>query len=76
MPTRHGLFFRRGGGEADLVLSDIAMPGSIDGAELMARVMQTYPSIKRIITSANPGSRNIFALGSFLPKHTGWKPRL
>ncbi|MDE2240393.1 MAG: response regulator [Rhodospirillales bacterium] len=60
--------FLQAGGRPDLVVSDIAMPGSMDGAELMNRVMTVYPLIKRIITSANPGARNIFELGVYLPK--------
>lgn len=60
--------FLQAGGTPDLIVTDIAMPGSMDGTELMSRVLQNYPFIKRIITSANPGPRNIMQLGCFLPK--------
>lgn len=60
--------FLQAGGKPDLILSDITMPGSMDGVELMSRVIKNYPYIKRIITSANPGPRNILELGRFLPK--------
>ncbi|MBU6448244.1 MAG: response regulator [Rhodospirillales bacterium] len=60
--------FLQAGGKPDLIVTDITMPGSMNGTELMTRVIQTYPYIKRIITSANPGPRNILELGRFLPK--------
>ncbi|MDE1896345.1 MAG: response regulator [Rhodospirillales bacterium] len=60
--------FLQAGGKPDLIVTDIAMPGSMDGAELMSRVIENFPLIKRIITSANPGPRNILELGRFLPK--------
>ncbi len=56
------------GGRADLVFSDVTMPGSFDGVELTRRIKETYPQMKIIITSGNPGPRNIAAIGTFLPK--------
>lgn len=56
------------GGEADLIFSDIAMPGSMNGAELMRRVSRSFPGIKRVLTSADPGPANISELGRFLLK--------
>jgi CheY-like chemotaxis protein len=56
------------GGEVDLVFSDMAMPGSMSGVELMKRVRDAYPGIKRVLTSGNPGPGNISELGLFLPK--------
>ncbi len=37
----------------DLVVTDIKMPGSIDGLELARRVRTTWPFIKIVILSAN-----------------------
>jgi len=56
------------GGRADLVFSDVTMPGSMDGVELAKRVRETYPQVKVIVTSGNPGPRNVAELGVFLPK--------
>jgi len=56
------------GGKADLVFSDIMMPGSMNGLELIRRVRARYPRLKTIITSANPGPANISELGVFIPK--------
>ena len=60
--------YLQAGGDADLVFSDITMPGSINGLELMRRIATAYPELKRIITSANPGRENVSALGLFLAK--------
>jgi CheY-like chemotaxis protein len=56
------------GGRADLVFSDVTMPGSMDGVELAKRVRESYPRVKVIVTSGNPGPRNVSELGVFLPK--------
>ena len=56
------------GGAADLVFSDVTMPGSMNGVELVRRVKAEYPATKAILTSGNPGTDNIEALGLFLPK--------
>ncbi len=56
------------GGVAHLIISDITMPGSMNGTELLRRVSEGYPHIKRVITSANPGQSSLAAFGHFLPK--------
>jgi CheY-like chemotaxis protein len=56
------------GGRADLVFSDVTMPGSMNGIELVRRVKAEFPGIKAIITSGNPGPANIAELAVFLPK--------
>ena|ERR1700692_1125417 len=56
------------GGAADLVFSDVTMPGSMNGVELVRRVKAEYPATKAILTSGNPGTDNIEALGLFLLK--------
>ncbi len=37
--------------DVDIVFSDLVMPGGMSGAELCAEVEETYPHIKRLITS-------------------------
>jgi CheY-like chemotaxis protein len=56
------------GGGVDLLFSDVTMPGSMNGVELVRRAKTAFPDIAAIITSGNPGPENIAALGIFLPK--------
>ncbi|MGE4482483.1 MAG: response regulator [Acidocella sp.] len=56
------------GAGVDLVFSDIRMPGSMNGTELMRRVRRNFPHIKRVLTSGNPGPDNMPELGRFLQK--------
>jgi CheY-like chemotaxis protein len=55
------------GGHTDLVFSDITMPGSMNGAELVRRIRNDYPEIKTLLTSANPGPATA-NLGRFIMK--------
>jgi CheY-like chemotaxis protein len=59
------------GGKADLLFSDVTMPGSMDGVELAQRVKAGYPEMKIIVTSGNPGPRNVAEYGKFLAKPYG-----
>lgn len=45
--------YLQAGGEADLVFTDMVLPGSMDGNELARRINQAYPAIKMILTSGN-----------------------
>ncbi len=56
------------GGVVDLMLSDIRMPGSMNGVELAQRVRARYPQIKIILTSSDQGGCNVAEFGVFLPK--------
>ncbi len=56
------------GGSADVVFSDIQMPGSMDGIELARRISAEYPDIKIIITSGNAGLRQLAGANSFISK--------
>jgi CheY-like chemotaxis protein len=56
------------GGKADLIVSDVTMPGAMNGIELAARVRSSHPGLPFILTSGNPGTQNVAALGPFLPK--------
>jgi CheY-like chemotaxis protein len=56
------------GGAAHLIFSDVTMPGSMNGVDLIRRVKSAYPTTKAILTSGNPGAANMAELGLFLPK--------
>jgi CheY-like chemotaxis protein len=56
------------GGRVDLLISDVTMPGSMSGTELVRRAKARDPGLKAIIMSGNPGPSNIAELGVFLPK--------
>jgi CheY-like chemotaxis protein len=57
-------------GQADLVYSDVEMPGSMDGIGLGRWIRQTYPDIALILTSGKiaPAAAE---LGHFIPKPYG-----
>jgi CheY-like chemotaxis protein len=55
----------------DLVVTDIQMPGGMDGIELAERVRQTHPSVPIVLTSGNPPPRNLSRIGPFLMKPYG-----
>lgn len=57
----------------DLIISDVRMPGSLDGLGLLAVVRETYPTIPVIITSGHVESRHAIADGAarFLAKPYG-----
>lgn len=63
--------YLQAGGDADLVFSDVTMPGSMNGVELIRRVKHEYPATKTIITSGNLGPVNVAELGPFLSKPYG-----
>jgi CheY-like chemotaxis protein len=53
----------------DLVLTDIRMPGSIDGLALAAFVRQRWPELKIVIASGErPAQAALAAADAFLPK--------
>jgi CheY-like chemotaxis protein len=60
--------YLQAGGEASLLFSDIQMPGSMNGVELARRVKERFPGIKLLLTSGNPGPKNITELAPFLAK--------
>ncbi|HLY56415.1 MAG TPA: response regulator [Stellaceae bacterium] len=62
------LAYLRSGGCADLIFSDIYMPGSIDGLELARRMRIEDPNLPVILTSGNPGSWGAETIGAFIPK--------
>jgi CheY-like chemotaxis protein len=60
--------FLEAGGSADLLFSDVTMPGSMDGIGLMERVRASFPEMKVVITSGNLGPRCVRAFDRFMQK--------
>jgi DNA-binding NtrC family response regulator len=55
--------------DPDVLVTDVRMPGSIDGFELAAYVRRTKPGLKVIITSGHAGPNGAIDLADvFLPK--------
>lgn len=59
--------FLESGGKIDLIFSDVHMPGSMNGLDLLRRVKTRHPDIRLILTSGNLGSLDVSEM-SFLPK--------
>lgn len=55
-------------GMVDLVFTDIQMPGSMNGLDLVRRLRQQNPSLRVIITSGNAGPKGAEGLGPFMAK--------
>jgi len=62
--------YLQAGGRAQLVFSDVEMPGSMDGIGLGRWIRQTYPDIALILTSGK-AAPSAAALGHFIPKPYG-----
>lgn len=64
--------YLQAGGRADLIFSDVRMPGSMDGVEFAHRVKAVYPEIQIVLTSGTAGAQMMMSsgrwLGHFLPK--------
>jgi CheY-like chemotaxis protein len=60
--------YLQSGGSAELMFSDVQMPGSMDGLELKRRVREAFPDVKIILTSGNLGPRHPGEVDVFLPK--------
>lgn len=56
------------GGRVDLIFSDIAMPGSMDGLALARQVREKFPEIPILLTSGNAQCVADSMCGGFLPK--------
>jgi CheY-like chemotaxis protein len=59
--------------EIELLLTDVTMPGSMDGVRLAHHVRKRWPPIKIVVTSGRPGTKlSDLPLGSrFFPKPYG-----
>lgn len=60
--------YLQAGGLAHIVVSDVAMPGSMNGVELVRLIKRHYPEVKTVLTSGNPGPAYMADLGPFIPK--------
>lgn len=56
------------GGEADLVFTDVHMPGALNGVDLARRLRDRYPALPVIITSGKLGRGEVAEFGAFIPK--------
>jgi DNA-binding NtrC family response regulator len=55
--------------DLDVLVTDVRMPGSVDGFELAAYVRRAKPDVKVIITSGHAGPNGAIGLAdAFLPK--------
>jgi len=56
-------------GGADVLVTDVKMPGSVDGLELASRVRKALPGLKVVITSGHAPAQNADGLAdAFLAK--------
>jgi CheY-like chemotaxis protein len=60
--------YLKAGGRADLVFSDVAMPGTMDGLEFARKLRKHYPTVRIVLTSGNTQTSAVTDLGLFLPK--------
>jgi len=54
--------------DVKIVISDVRMPGSIDGVELSRRVRSGYPAIKVVLSSGEPNAADSAAHDGFFLK--------
>jgi CheY-like chemotaxis protein len=68
--AEEGIAILKSGARVDLILSDVRMPGPLDGLGLLAFVKESYPIIPVIITSGHLLAEEALADGAtrFLPK--------
>lgn len=60
--------YLKSGGRADLVFSDIQMPGGMSGIDLAHRLRADYPTIPLILTSGNIPADSVNGLAPFVRK--------
>ena len=67
-------YLREHGGEAALVLTDVQMPGAINGLDLVALLDSMWPGVPVLITSGGPlvDPRKLPPCAAFLSKP--WRP--
>jgi len=54
--------------QVDLVVTDIQMPGGMDGLEMADHIRQNHPAVPIVVTSGNPPPVNLSRVGPFLMK--------
>lgn len=64
--------YLQAGGVADLLFTDICMPGSMDGLALARQVQATYPTLRVVVTSGLCNQLTDEWAGQFLPKPYGF----
>ena len=60
--------YLKAGGRMDLLLTDVEMPGAIDGLELAKRIREEFPVLPIIVTSGNSTHALGVRSGIFLAK--------
>jgi two-component system, response regulator PdtaR len=60
--------YLKAGGRVDLIFSDIAMPGTMDGLAFAKRVKEKFPDIPVVLTSGNAQYAAEVVTGRFLQK--------
>ena len=60
--------------EVKIIISDVRMPGPIDGVELCRRVRSGYPGIKVVLSSGEPNAADSTAHDGFFlkPYRVAW----
>ena len=56
------------GGRADLIFSDVQMPGTLNGIDLARRTRKEFPAIPLILTSGNADPKTIGGIAHFVHK--------
>ncbi|MDY0885001.1 response regulator [Dongia soli] len=56
------------GGKANLVFTDLKMPGAIQGGQLINHIQANFPAIKTIVTSGNGGPFAAVTYSEFMQK--------
>ena len=67
-------YLREHGGEAAVIVTDVQMPGSLNGLELVAILDRLWPGVPVLITSGGPlvDPRRLPACAGFMSKP--WRP--
>jgi two-component system, response regulator PdtaR len=56
------------GQQVDLLMTDVRMPGSMDGTKLAALVRSTWPNVKIVVASAHASDRPVAITDAFFDK--------
>ena len=67
-------YLRQHGGEAALILTDVQMPGKLNGLQLVEILMQLWPGVPVLVTSGGPlvDPRKLPRCAAFISKP--WRP--
>ena len=67
-------YLRQHGGDAALILTDVQMPGKLNGLQLVDILMQLWPSVPVLVTSGGPlvDPRKLPRCAAFISKP--WRP--